>query len=78
MQEYKRATANATGCGFDSYSEMKYLVFPPFSPLRSHRASVEAKHGVEFRHSTSPEFGVKWGAECLNTKFPLPALLHTE
>ena len=24
-----------------------------------------------------PEFGEKWGSECLNTRVPLHALLHT-
>ena len=27
------------------------------------------------QHAMPPEFGRKWGMECLNTKFPLPTLL---
>ena len=27
-------------------------------------------------HAMSPEFGGRWGAECLNTRFPLPTLLY--
>ena len=27
------------------------------------------------QHLMPPEFGRKWGTECLNTRFPLPALL---
>ena len=26
-------------------------------------------------HAIPPEFGRKWGTECLNTRFPLPTLL---
>ena len=51
--------------------EMKYLIF---SFLRSDN---EAKHKVEFHHSTcnAQEFGGKWDMECLNIKFPVyPAI----
>ena len=27
-------------------------------------------------HAMSPEYGEKWGTECLNTRPPLPTLLH--
>ena len=27
------------------------------------------------QHAMPPEFGRKWGTECLNTSFPLPTLL---
>ena len=27
------------------------------------------------QHAMPPEFGRKWGTECLNTRFPLPNLL---
>ena len=53
--------------------EMKYLLKFIFKFLRS---GVEVKRGVEFCHLTrTPEFGRKWGTECLNTRFPLPTLL---
>ena len=35
-----------------------------------------SKRGVEFRYIMLPELGEKWGTECLNTKYPLPTLLH--
>ena len=28
------------------------------------------------QHTMPPKFGRKWGAECLNTRLPLPTLLH--
>ena len=28
------------------------------------------------QHAMSPEFGRKWGTDCLNTKFPPPTLLY--
>ena len=30
-------------------------------------------YGIQ--HAIPPEFGGKWGAECLNTRFPLPTML---
>lgn len=44
------------------------------------------RYGVEvfcaFRHSTRkcnvPKIDGKWGVECVNTRLPLPALLHAE
>ena len=50
--------------------ELKCVFKFIFSLLRS---GVEEKRGVEFRHlhAMPSEFGAKWGAECLNTRFPL-------
>ena len=49
---------------------MKYLLIFIFPFLRS---------GVELNFATQqampPEFGRKWGTECLNARFPLPTLL---
>ena len=51
--------------------EMKYLFTFLFSFLC---CSVEAKGGVEIRHSTRNASG-KWETECFKTRFPLPTLL---
>ena len=48
--------------------EMKYLlsiyIFIPSAAL-----------SPATQHAMPPEFGRKWGTECLNTMFPLPTLL---
>ena len=46
--------------------EMKYLPKFIFPFLRS---------GHVTQHVKPPEFGRKWGTECLNIRFPLPTLL---
>ena len=72
-QGHTRVTVIATDCRFDTHYSMKYLIFLFL------RSVVEAKRGVEFRHSTrnasmiSRKVGndnVLMGTECLNTTFP--------
>ena len=60
---------NATGYGFNSHLRKIFIFL---------RSGIEGKRGVEFRHSMPPEFGGKWGTECLNTRFPLPTLLQRD
>ena len=38
-------------------------------------AYVHIYRSVITKHVMPPEFGRKWETECLNTRFPLPALL---
>ena len=52
------------------FEEKIYLFIFIFEFLRS---GVEAKRGVEFRHSTR---NASRGTECVNTRFPLPTLLY--
>ena len=67
-------TRKATDCRFDSYPRKeKYLV------VLFLRSGVEARRGVEFRHSTCNASRIQ-GTECqrkpsVNTRFPLPTLL---
>ena len=50
--------------------EMKYLFKCIFPFLGS---GVQAKSGVELRHSIPLKFGGKWGMKYLNTRFlPMP------
>ena len=60
-------TVKSTGCGFDLYL-FKFI----FSLLRF---GVEAAVSSATQYAMLPEFGGKWGTECLSTKFPLPTLL---
>ena len=39
---------------------------------------LSAAWSSETQHAMPPEFGTKWGTECLNTRFPLPTLLCAE
>ena len=38
-------------------------------------AKQSAELGSATQHEMTPEYGVKWETECLNTKLPLPTLL---
>ena len=63
--------ANATGCGFDPSSRKYLLKFIfPFYVLVSSAALSCATH-----QAMPPEFGGKYGTECLNTRFSLFTLL---
>ena len=51
--------------------EMKYLYKFIFSFLRSGRRRVKSTAlSSATQHAMPPEFGRKWGTECLNTRFP--------
>ena len=41
---------------------------------RNYRYVLSATLSSATQHAMSPEFGRKWGKECLNTRFPLPTL----
>ena len=60
MQGHKRVTVNDKLWVRFPFEEVKYLIF---SFLCS---GVEVKRSEEFHHSMPPEFGRKWGTECLN------------
>ena len=53
--EAQRLTIKTTNCGFDRLEETKYLIKFIFLFLRS---GVQAKRGLEFRHSTSNAFKI--------------------
>ena len=64
-----------TGCGFDPHLRRWniYLnLYFHFFALVS-RQSAALNSGTQ--HAMPPEFGRKWGTECLITKVPLPTLL---
>ena len=51
--------------------EMKYLLKFIFALVPRLSAALSSAT----QHAMPPEFGRKWGTECLNTRFPLPTLL---
>ena len=64
-------TVKSTGCGFRE--EIKYLftfIFHFFALVSRTSAALSSAT----QHAMYSEFGRKWGTECLNIRFPLPAL----
>ena len=53
----------------------KIFDIPIFFALVSRHSAVLDSNN---QYAISPEFGGKWGMECLNTLLPLPTLLCTE
>ena len=51
---------------------LKEILYFHFFALASSRS---AAFNSATQHGMPPEFGRKWGTECLNTKFALPTLL---
>ena len=71
----RSVTVKPTGCGFDPHSRRRniylYLYFHFFALVSRLNAALSSVT----QHAMPPEFGRKWGTECLNTRFPLPTLL---
>ena len=73
-QRHKVCIIKSTSCGFDPHSRRNiYLnLYFHFFALVSR---LSAAMSSETQHAMPPEFGTKWGTECLNTRFHLPTLL---
>ena len=68
-------TVKLTVCGFNPHSRRcnVYLnLYFHFFALVSRQSSALS---FASQHAMPPESGRKWGAECLNTRFPLPTML---
>ena len=55
--------------------EMKYLLKKLYFHFIGLVSRQSTALGSATQHAMPPEFGRKWGTECLNTRFPLPSLL---
>ena len=66
-QRYQRVIVNATVVGSISILHLYFHFFALVS-RQSAALSSATQHAM-------PDFGGKWGMECLNTRFPLPTLL---
>ena len=55
------------GAGAQACDSKRERLWAPF-PIRENKT---------IRYTMPPEFGGKWGVECLNTRLPLPTLLYT-
>ena len=68
-------TAKPTGCGFDSHSRRWNIYLNLYFHFFALVSRLSPALSSATQHAMPPEFGRKWGTECLNTRFPLPTLL---
>ena len=71
-------TVNVTGCGFDLHSRKLNIYWHIYFHFLALVSRQSATLTSATQHTMPPEFGRKWGTECLNTRFPLPTLLCAE
>ena len=76
--EAQSVTVKSTGCGFDPHSR-RYRERNIYLNLYFHFFALVSRLSAALssatQHAMPPEFGRKWGTECLNTRSPLPTLL---
>ena len=72
-------TVKATGCfdccGFDPHSRKLNIYLNLHYCFIALVSRQKAALSTATQHAMPSKFGEKWGTECLNTRFPLPALL---
>ena len=68
-------TVKPTGCGFDPHSRRWNIYIHWYFQFFALVSRLSAALSLAIQHAMPPEFGRKWGTECLNTRFPLPTLL---
>ena len=71
----RSVTVKPTGCGFDPHSRRWNIYLNLYFHFFALVSRLSAALSSATPHAMPPEFGRKWGMECLNTKFPLPTLL---
>ena len=64
-----------TGYGFDPHSGRWNIYLNLYFNFLALVSRLSAGLSSATQHAMPPEFGRKWGTECLNTRFPLPTLL---
>ena len=73
----RSVTVKPTGCGCDPHSRRWNIYLNLYFHLFALVSRLSAALSSATQHAMPPEFGRKWGTECLNTRFPLPTLLCT-
>ena len=68
-------TVKTTGCGFDPHTRRWNIYLNLYFHFFALVSRTSAALSSATQHAVRPEFGRKWGTECLNTRFPLPTLL---
>ena len=71
----RSVTAKPTGCGFNSHSRRWNIYLNLYFHVFALVSRLSAMLSSATQHAMPPEFGRKWGTECLNRRFPLPTLL---
>ena len=70
----RSVTVKPTGCGFDPHSRRWNIYLNLYFRFFALVSRLSAALSSATQHAMPPEFGRKWGTECLNTRFPLPTL----
>ena len=70
-----KCDCKSTGCGFDPHSRRWNIYLNLYFHFFALVSRLSAALSSAPQHAMPPEFGRKWGTECLNTRFPLPILL---
>ena len=52
------------------------IYYPALINMKLWMSGQNAALSSATQHAMPPEFGRKWGTECLNNRFPLPTLLY--
>ena len=68
-------TVKPTGCGFDPHLRRISIYLNLYFHFFALASRQSAALSSATHHAMPPEFGRKWATKCLNTRFPLPALL---
>ena len=68
-------TVKPTGCGFDPHSKRWNIYLNLYFHFFALVSRWSAALSAVTQHAMPPDFGRKWGKECLNTRSPLPTLL---
>ena len=71
----RSVTVIPTGFGFDPHSRRWNIYLNLYFHFFALVSMLSAALSSATHHAMPPEFGRKWGTECLNTRFPLPTLL---
>ena len=70
--EAQSVTVKPSGCGFDPHSRRRNIYLNLYFHFFALVSRQNAALSSATQHAMPPEFGRKWGTECLNTRFPLP------
>ena len=75
MAQRHEVWLKSTGCEFDLHSRRRNIYLNLYFHFFILVSRLSAALSSATKHAMPPEFGRKWGTECLNTRFPLPTLL---
>ena len=71
----RSVTVKLTGCGIDPHLRRWNIYLNLYFHFFVLVSRLSTALSTATQHAMPPEFGRKWGTECVNTKLPLPTLL---